>query len=239
MSRKVLQLMGRPSKIPILLSWMKYIHEDADTYTRRFFTSLDLYATFERYYIKKTNKNDITVKGITTNINDIIKLGSYPYLKCFQNNTRKKKTSKYIFLNKDEDLNVDIKTIKFDKRQSRYNKYVASRTFATPHSVYIPTCPQVLDACPQVAPVPTCPQATCPQVAPVPTCPYVATVTPNRSAVCPYEDQELSHTHKRQKIMYHQVIPQVPSPYISHPFYQPPLNNLPTIRLYQGESLTA
>ena len=170
---------------------MEYVHEDKDIHTRRFFSSLELYSLFEKYYIEKTNKNDITVKGITTNINEIIKLNSYPYLKRLQMNTRKEKINKYIFLDKNEDLDIDLQDLKFNKRQARYNTYVASRAYATPQSDITPTCPQAQDATPpSIDATPLSVVKVTPQVA---TRPQVATH--------PHNQEE---SNKRQKVIHHQ-----------------------------------
>ena len=77
---------------------MSEIHQDEHVYTRRFFSSEEMYDMFQRYYERIANKYDITHKGVMTSINNIIRDGNYPHLKRHEKNTREKKQSDYIFL---------------------------------------------------------------------------------------------------------------------------------------------
>ena len=155
--------MGRKSKTPHLLRWMQQIHEDECIHTRTFFTSSEIFLMFQEYYVKCTLQNDITHNGIISNINQIIKEGIFPFLKRLEKKTRYKKESLYIFLDNNDDLNMDLKDINVRKRR-----------FATPQSVISPSKKATPQATPQVSPQASpqaisqdIPQAT-PQVVPTP-----------------------------------------------------------------------
>ena len=190
--------MGRKSKIPIILSWMEDVHTDSSIYTRRFFSSNEIFNMFEEYYIRKTTKKDITFKGIITTINNIIRDGIYPHFKRRDIHTSSKKQTHYIFLDFTDNLQLDIETIKFSKRQTQYNTYSSKRPFervTTPLSDLSPSQATPQATCPQATPQATSPQAT-PLAIPHATCPQ---------ATCPNEITPES-AYKRQRISYcHQV----------------------------------
>ena len=62
-------------------------------------------------------KHDITHNGIMGNINQIIREGIFPFLKRLENNSRYKRDNSYIFLDKNDDLNIYLSTIRVRKQK--------------------------------------------------------------------------------------------------------------------------